>query len=325
MLSELGNLQSVPVRSIWPNEAHDFTPWLADHLPLLAEALELTNGIELKQREAAVGNFSLDLLAQEVGGNERKIIIENQFGNTDHDHLGKLLTYAAGTDANLIVWITEALRDEHREALEWLNRHTDEKTQFFAITVEAIRIDESRPAVRFNVEVQPNEWQRQTRYIGNRPGNSEREERYRGFFQRLLDELRTEHSFTKARLAQPQSWYSFSSGISNISYEASFAQQGRVKAALYLGRSDTGQNKEIFDNLRADAKEIESEFGAPLEWERLDHRVASRIACTCNGSIDDSEEALQQLHAWFICTLLKLRQVFEKRLPSAISNINNTQ
>lgn len=322
MIPELGALSPVPVRNIWPNEAHDFTPWLADHLPQLAETLEL-EGLELVEREAAVGTFSLDLLAKEPNTGKR-VVIENQFGNTDHDHLGKLLTYAAGTDANLVIWVTETLRDEHREALEWLNRHTDTETQFFAVTVEAIRIDNSRPAIRFVSQVQPNEWQRQTRNIGKREGTSERSERYRTFFQRLIDELRDSHRFTKARLAQAQSWYTFSSGISDLRYEVSFAQQGKVKAGLYIGSNDNNWNKAFFDRLKADAGKIEAEFGLPLDWERLDHRVASRIACCRPGSLDDSEESLVELHAWFVKTLLKLKQVFDKRLPQVLTQIESS-
>lgn len=324
MLTELGSLSPVPVRSIWPNEAHDFTPWLADQLPQLAEALEL-EGLELIEREAAVGAFSLDLLAREASTGKR-VVIENQFGNTDHDHLGKLLTYAAGTDANLVIWLTESLRDEHREALEWLNRHTDAETQFFAVTVEAIRIDNSRPAIRFVVQVQPNEWQRQTRNIGKHEGTSERSERYRVFFQRLIDELRDSYRFTKARLAQPQSWYTFSSGIGDLRYEVSFAQQGKVKAALYIGSSDSSWNKAVFDKLQKDSAQIEAEFGTPLQWERLDHRAASRIASCRTGTLGDTEETLEQIHDWFLKSLLKLKQVFEKRLPLAITEIeSNTQ
>ena len=321
MATDLGALSPVLIRNIWPNEAHDFTPWLADNLSQLAEILNL-EGLELIEREAAVGSFSLDLLAKEPSTG-KLVVIENQFGNTDHDHLGKLLTYAAGTEANLVIWVTETLRDEHREALEWLNRHTDEDTQFFAVSVEAIRIDNSRPAIRFVTQVQPNEWQRQTRILGSRAGTSERSERYRGFFQKLVNELRDKHRFTKARLAQPQSWYTFSSGIGDVRYEASFAQQGKIKAALYIGSNDSSWNKAVFDKLREDSKAIEVEFGSPLSWERLDHRVASRIACCRTGSLDATEEDLVEYQTWFVNSLLKLKAIFDRRLPLAISQIEN--
>lgn len=322
MTLQLGTVAPVAVRTLWPNEAHDFTPWLADQLPQLAEALGL-DGLELVEREAAIGSFSLDLLARETGTG-RRVVIENQFGSTDHDHLGKLLTYAAGTDAHLIIWLAETLRDEHREALEWLNRHTDAETQFFAVSVEAFRVDDSRPAIRFVAHVQPNEWQRQTRALGGGASLTGRAQRYREFFQRLIDELRETHRFGRARAAQPQSWYAFSSGMSDVRYVASFAQQACIKADVYIGSNDREWNKAMFDALKTDSALIEAEFGGTLSWERLDHRSASRIVAVRAGSIDDSNDELAEHHRWFVATLLKLRQVFGRRLPVVANQIETT-
>ena len=122
---DLGKLEKVPVRSVWKHEAHDFTPWLAKNLNELAEALGLDLDVEQAEEEAPVGTFSLDILVRDVDGG-RPVIIENQLEKTDHDHLGKLLTYAAGYNAGVIVWITGEFTDEHRAALDWLNQETGE-------------------------------------------------------------------------------------------------------------------------------------------------------------------------------------------------------
>lgn len=127
-MQNLGQLKTLPLRSAWSNEATNFTPWLADHLELLDEVLG--TDLELQDREATVGSFSLDLLAKDLGTG-RLVIIENQLDTTDHDHLGKVLTYAAGFDAGTIVWVAESFRDEHRQALDWLNQRTDSDTHFF--------------------------------------------------------------------------------------------------------------------------------------------------------------------------------------------------
>ena len=77
------------------------------------------------------------MLATDLNQN-RPVIIENQLEATNHDHLGKLLTYAAGYDANVIVWLTREFRDEHRAALDWLNQRTSDDTQFFGVAVRTV-------------------------------------------------------------------------------------------------------------------------------------------------------------------------------------------
>lgn len=111
----LSTIRRVELRNVWPNEATDFTPWLAENIGELGAALGLELG--LRQREADVGGYSLDILAHDLN-RDRPVVVENQLGSTDHDHLGKLLTYAAGFDANVVVWLTREFRDEHRQALD---------------------------------------------------------------------------------------------------------------------------------------------------------------------------------------------------------------
>ena len=143
----------------WDHEAHDFTPWLAENLDLLGEELGLA--LRIREREAAVGRYSLDLLLEDAQG--RTVIVENQFGQTDHDHLGKLLTYCAGTEADVVVWLSESLTDEHAAALEWLNENTVAGVGFFGVELGLLKIDDSKPAPHFRVVVQPNEWKKRAR------------------------------------------------------------------------------------------------------------------------------------------------------------------
>lgn len=153
----LDKLKQVDLRAVWPHEARDFTRWLAeeDNLSLLSSAVGID--LELIETESPVGAFSVDMYAQESGSG-RRVIIENQLEDTNHDHLGKVITYAAGKGAEVVVWVVSRARDEHRQAIEWLNQHTDNDFDFFLVEVELWSIGDSRPAPRFNVVEQPNEW-----------------------------------------------------------------------------------------------------------------------------------------------------------------------
>ena len=206
-MTDFGKIVHINLREIWPNEAKDFTPWLAENIQSLGDAIDLE--LELQGQEALVGGFSLDLLAKDLRSGSN-VIIENQLTPTDHIHLGQLITYASGFDAGFVIWISESFREEHRQALDWLNQRTDSETQFFGVSVEVIKIDESRPSFNFKTVVMPNEWRKSKR--GTSSGVTPRAEAYRKYFQALMDDLRENHRFTGARIGQPQSWYSFTSG-----------------------------------------------------------------------------------------------------------------
>lgn len=308
-VKEFGVLKRVEPREVWGPEAREFTPWLAAHIPVLGDVLGME--LELEAREAAVGQFSLDLLARDVGRN-RPVVIENQLEPTDHDHLGKLLTYAAGYDAGAVVWISPEIREEHRQALDWLNQRTDANTDFFGVIVEVLQVDDSRPAYNFRLVAFPHQWRVEP------PPRSPRAEAYRAFFKGLIDRLRDVYQFNGARVAQPQNWYSFASGLSGITYGTSFAKGGWVRAEVFIARGEADENKSIFDKLAESKVEIEQAFGEPLEWERLDDRQACRVAVYRQGTIEDDPAKMEEIRDWAIERLRKLKTVFGPRLPELV-------
>lgn len=313
-----GIITKLNPRNIWPREAADFTPWLAENISALGEAIGME--LELKKTEAAVGDFSLDLLARDLGTGHT-VVIENQLTQTDHDHLGKLLTYAAGFGAASVVWIAENIRDEHRQALEWLNQRTDEETLFFGVVIEVIKIDDSNPAYIFKTVVAPSEWQKTKKRQAS--GNvSTRGELYRKYFQQLLDELREIHGYTNARVGQPQSWYSLSSGTSGLAYTASFGQGNKARTELYIDFGDMEKNKAFFNWLQERKAEIESNLGYELTWEMLEDKRASRIATYRSGSIESSEEELSQIKDWHIENLIKMKQVLAPYISQGLQEIS---
>ena len=163
-----------------------------------------------------------------------------------------------------------------------------------------------------------NEWRKRTAVTSREGGTTERGEKYRLFFQTLMDALREEHQFTRARKAQPQSWYSFSSGTRWFTYGASFAANGRARVELYIDSTDRERNKQAFDRLKEQREEFESELETTLEWERLENRRASRISVLRPGSIDDNQETLEEISRWMIDRLLAFRRVFGPRLPELV-------
>lgn len=304
----LGKKGKVNLREVWPNEATDFTPWLAENLSLLGETLGLD--LELQTREAPVGEFSLDILAREVG-TDRPVVIENQLEDTDHGHLGQILTYASGYDASVIVWIAKSFRDEHRETLDWLNHRTGEDTEFFGIEIELWKIDDSKPAPNFKLVATPNQWSKQAASRVQTTGDvSERDERYRAFFQELIDTLKEEHSFTRSN-AWYHSSHFFSTGhATRVRWRANFARNNEVRVEVYIDHKDKDWNKQLFDNLAEDKERIESSLQEPLDWDRKDEYRASCIAAVRAGSIDDDQETLNEIQSWMVEHLLKFKDVF---------------
>ena len=314
---ELGKLAREHPREVWPNEASDFTPWLAEHIDLLGAALGLD--IEIEQSEAAVGAFSLDLLGKE-SGSDRVVIIENQLERTDHSHLGQLLAYAAGLDARIVVWISPDVRDEHREAVHWLNERTSDAVAFFAVEVEVWRIGDSLPAPRFNVVARPSGFQREI-VRGTTAAPSERGIAYQKFFRSLVERLHAEKpGFTRAipDLVRYDSWTGFGAGRSGFGIESAFALEDRFRVGLTINTraGDSARNKAAFDALHAQREAIERGLGVPLEWERLDQWVMSRVVAYRDGGIDSPEDVLDAHKDWAVDLLPKFREAFAPRIAA---------
>lgn len=315
-----GVLNKVGLREIWPHEASDFTPWLAENIDELGKALGMD--LELIEQEASVGDFSLDILAKDLG-TSRSVIVENQLTQTDHDHLGKLITYAAGFDASIVIWVSDSIREEHRQAMDWLNQRTDSETSFFGVVVEVIKIDDSKPAFNFKLVASPNEWQKNKKRQTQRTSVSTKGEKYQNYFQNLIDDLRDIHRFTSAKAGQPQNWYSFSSGVSGMTYGANFSQGGKARAELYIDLGDHEKNKYVFDQLFNMKGEIQDSLGQEISWERLDNKRASRLALYIDGSIEESDSELEKVKNWHIEQLLKLKAALGKKIGQLSKEANS--
>jgi len=312
---ELGSIENVNPRDVWANEASDFTPWLAEHIDLLGAALGLD--IEIEQTEAAVGAFTLDLLGKE-SGSDRVVIVENQLERTDHSHLGQLLAYAAGLDARIVVWTSPDVRDEHREAVHWLNELSD-AVAFFAVEVEVWRIGDSLPAPRFNVVARPSGFQREIAQAAAKP--SDRGLAYQAFFSDFVRRAREAHppgfSNKNPDGVRYDNWTTFGVGRTGFTIDVAFeALAGRFRVAINMNTGDGVRNKAAFDALHAQQEAIELELGVALEWERLDGQVQCRIATYRDGGVDSPDGVLDEHKQWAVDLVPRFREVFAPRIAA---------
>lgn len=277
MVQSLGKLEKVDIRKIWEHEALSFTPWLAspDNLTLLGDALGVEFNTENIKTEVGVGDFSADILTTDYSG--RTIIIENQLERTDHDHLGKCITYAAGVGAEMIIWIARNIRDEHRQAIEWLNLNSSDKINFFLVELEAYKIGDSKPAPHFAVIESPNEWTKVVR--GQNNGNnsiSEVKLKQQRFFEMVRD-YGLEHSkkVPSWQKPQPQHWYTISYGTTAHFNVLANTRESCIYIELYIdgGKDSEAQNRRVFDNIYKDKDKIESEIGELVWHDKEDARM----------------------------------------------------
>lgn len=294
---ELGRLEPVLARSIWTNEARDFTPWLLANAERLGEALGIE--LELTAAEHPVGGFSLDLVGRDLT-NDAVLIVENQLGGTDHSHLGQILTYAAGTGASTIVWLATAFREEHRQALDWLNEQTAENIHFFGVQISVVRIGGSAPAPLLDVVAKPNDWQKQVRSAARTRSVSGRAEQYRQFWALYLQRLAAERpSWGRRSTPQPTNWMSFAGPLPGTQINPSFAAGARLRHELYIDTGDGAENQRLLDHFAAHRSAMEQVCGTSLEFEALDGKRACRIAEYREGVITD-KTSWDDYIAWFL-------------------------
>jgi hypothetical protein len=301
-LSPIGKLERVALREVWKHEAMDFTQWLQENISVLNDALDL-NLVNV-DRERATGDFSIDLVAEDDGGGT--VIIENQLDKSNHDHLGKIITYLTGMGARAAIWIVSDPRPEHVAAVAWLNESTS--GAFYMVKVEAVRIGNSPAAPLFTLIVGPSE---ETKEVGQT--KKEIAERY-GIRKRWWTQL-VERAASVSKLHAhitpgEYSWLGTSSGIRglNLNYVVT---QDESSAELYIdrGKDSEEENKDIFDQLQANQVEVEKAFGGPLSWERLEGKRACRIRFTqTGGGYRSREEMWPKLQDGIIAAMTRLEQ-----------------
>ena len=310
-MQELSKLTQLDPREVWLHEAHQFTPWLLENAEHLAEVLGID--LELQSAEHAVGGFSLDLIGRDLT-NDCVLIVENQLTSTDHSHLGQLMTYAAGTDAGTIVWMATDFRDEHRQALDWLNDLAQSNARFFGIEISAVRIADSPPAPLFRLRAQPNDWHAVVALAAKASSEGgAKAEAYRAFWGRFIERVHAEHpGWTNAKTPGTSNWIDLKSPIKGAHYSLSFRQGGRMSSELYIDSGDGEENLALLKHFEAQKGAIETEVGGTLSWEELPNRRACRIATYRDGDVLNVDMH-DQFIDWLFETNARLRMALEPR------------
>lgn len=303
----IGKLKEVDIRELWKHEQYDFSEWLSkkENIENLNEILGLTL-VDIS-KETYVGAYRCDLFAKdETTG--IKVIIENQLEVSNHDHLGKIITYASGLDAKVIVWIVKEAREEHRSAIEWLNNNTNSNVNFFLIEIHAYKIGESDPAPMFQVVEQPNDFIKNNK-SNNRDESMNKSQSQRIEFWNQFNNVVIERGKPfNIRKATTDHWYNVAIGTSDAYIDITLVNKDSlIGVELYIT-----DNKELFDKLYNQKDEIEEELGFELDWRRLDNSKASRIVYHIKGLNFDDHSNYNELMNKTIDLAVLMRNVFKK-------------
>ena len=306
-MEKLGKMTRITdLRSVWPHEANNFTKWLAEeeNLSLLGDTIDMD--LELEERESSVGSFSVDIFARESGTN-RRVIIENQLEDTNHDHLGKLITYASGKGAEVIVWIVKRARDEHRQAIEWLNQHTDKNIGFFLLEIELWQIGDSEKAPRFNIVERPNDWAKTMKTI---EGMSDTEILKLDFWTGFNEAMSHHEKFTKSfrtRKVGPHHYYDLKIGSSEYQVVLTInTQKQHIGADLYIN-----DNKALFHVFQQHKEEIANMLQSEVEWRETEDKKACRIMIFTNIN-PWKRECWGKAYEWFLEKAIVFKDIASK-------------
>lgn len=304
---KIGKLTEVDVRDLWKHEQYDFSNWLAkeENIKLLDDEIGLT--LMDINKEVYIGSYRCDLVAKDETTGQI-VIIENQLEATNHDHLGKIITYAAGLDAKTIIWIVKEAREEHKAAIEWLNNNSSEEIGFFLIELHAYKINDSLPAPMFKVVEKPNNFTKTSKQnYSDKELNRSQNERLM-FWEEFNTVIVAKGKPFSVRKPTTDHWYDVAIGTSEAHLAVNLVnKENKIVLELYIL-----DNKNLFDHIYEDKEKIENTLQMSFSWERLDGKKASRIKHDVLGLDFSDHSNYPQLMDECIEKILKMRDVFKK-------------
>jgi hypothetical protein len=304
---KIGKLKKVPLREVWKNEAKDFSSWLFNNIEILNEELDIN--LTPIEKEKKTGSFSVDIVAEDESS--QRVVIENQLESTDHDHLGKIITYLSNIGAKTAIWISSNPKQEHERAIEWLNEFGP-GVSFYLIKVEAYKIENSIPAPKFSIIAGPSE---ESEIIGEEKKEyAKRHILRKEFWTQLLDKAKQKTNLHANVTPSINSWVGAGGGKSGINYNYVITRK-YAGCEIYLdkgkGYEKPNINKERFDRLHRCKKQIEKTFRGKLNWERLDNARASRISYRFKEGSLNNKETWLKVQDKMIEAMIRMEKAFK--------------
>lgn len=303
---KLGKIKEVDIREVWKHEQYDFSKWLAseENISELGDTLNLS--LTDIQTEQFVGSYRCDIICKDdVTG--KSVLIENQLEQTNHDHLGKIITYASGLNASVVVWIVAEAREEHASAIEWLNKHTDDDVAFFLIEIHAYRIGDSDPAPMFKIIEQPNDFARSVKAAVAKGELSEAQIKRQGFWTQFNEVLDSRGKPFNKRKATTDHWYSVGIGSSRCYISIDLVnKQHKMRVGFWIPN-----DKSLFDSLLEHKNEIEQSVEQTLDWDRLEGKKACVISASIPGLNFNKQDNYPELMNKAIDMVLSFRDAFK--------------
>lgn len=303
---ELGKLEEIDIRKVWAHEQYDFSDWLSkeDNIQQLGNTLNLS--LTDVETEKFVGSYRCDIICKdEITG--KNVLIENQLEPTNHDHLGKIITYASGLDASVIIWIVESAKEEHSSAIEWLNKHTDDDVSFFLIEVHAYTIEGSKPAPYFKIIQQPNDFVKQVKNITKNAELNDSQNSRLEFWNKFNDVLEKNGKPFNKRKATTDHWYSVAVGSSQCHISIDLVnREHKIRISMWIP-----DNKSLYDTFYSNKDSIEKEIGHSINWDKLDDKKAAYAYTFIEGLDFNKQDNYDALMNSVINEVLLFRKAFK--------------
>lgn len=314
---QIGKITKVPLRELWQTEDKEFSKWLEENIEYLNDILNID--ITVESREERVGPFRVDLFGEDNNGN--KVIIENQLEKTDHDHLGKVLTYLVNLEAGTAIWITKDPRDEHSKVIEWLNEITPDNISFYLIRIEAIKIENQEIAAPLFTIIQGPSFE--AKQIGaEKKDFAVRHRVRRDYWTQLINEMNKNHNYCKNISPSNDSWIGIAMGISGVSLNLVISKKS-ARSEIYINRGSQEENKLIFDFFHNDKENIEHASGAEFIWERMEDKVTSRIKDQLDGVNYFEESNWPQINNHLIGSTENMMRGFKSSIKNLKSYLDS--
>lgn len=312
---QIGKIRKVELRELWKKEDKDFTVWLEENIEYLNEVLNFD--ISIDSREERVGPFKVDLFGEDQFGN--KVIIENQLEKTDHDHLGKVLTYLVNLEAGTAIWISKDPIEEHSRVIEWLNETTPDNVSFYLIKIEAIKIENQEIAAPLFTIIEGPSFE--AKQIGAEKKAFALRHRFRlNFWEQFINEMNKHNSYCKNLNPSNDTWIGIGIGISGVSLNLVISKK-YARSEIYINRGSKEENKQIFDFISRDRELIENRFGNVLAWEKMEDKVTSRIKYQLDGVNYFEESDWPEMNEFLIQSTEKMMQSIKPTISKLKTHI----